>query len=376
MRSDKTVNRFEVDLGVPVNGGLVNDIRSLMEGKSIIVSESNCRTLRRIAEIIDNEELLKKCYGFGKKGISVGNCIDRLKSKEEFGWSIEEELAFIASHFHELDTEELKELNTEIIESIVSHEDLCLRDEESLLEFISSLGEEYSFLYRYIECRFLSLEGIKNFISILDETNIDEGLWSSICRRLCCEVCDQKLSKPRFVCCGNKMSGPGRDFPYIEGHPFRGIIHEMTKQCGGNIHEKGVVNITSSGDQRNLPFQVANHGWNNNWCSYNEPNSWICFDFKDRSVALNRYTLKSNPYADSDFVSWVIEGSNDGSNWTTLDERNTRDLNGPGIVKTYLCSNDCSEFFHYIRMRQTGRNSINHDRLTLTNIEFFGRVRE
>jgi hypothetical protein len=200
----------------------------------------------------------------------------------------------------------------------------------------------------------------------VDETKVDQRLWNSICRRLCYGVSGQEPN-PRFV------RGSGA---YIEGHPFEGIIHEMTKQCGGNVHEKGVVRIASSSDERNQPFQVANHGWDNYWHTRNEPNSWICFDFKERSVAVSQYTLKSHPSLGHWFISWVIEGSSDGSSWRTLDTRETQDLNGQSIVKTYRCSNGCTEFFRYIRMRHTGKTSHNADVLLLTNIEFFGRVRE
>jgi hypothetical protein len=315
-----------------------------------------------------------KCFEFEfrKEEISPSNCVEKLKTKGGFGYSVEEEIKFIASHFHEIDTEQLKELKVETIESIVSHEDLCLSDEESLLDFIVSLGEEYAFLLRYVECCFLSLDGIKDFISRVDETRIDGRLWSSLCRRLCCELSDRKLSNPRFAKVNNK-----KDYSYTDGHSFEGIIHAMTKECGGNVHRKGVVTITSSGDGWNKPFQVADHGWDNYWNSQNGPNSWICFDFKERSVALSHYTLKSHSGTGHFFLAWVIEGSNDSSNWTTLDTRNTHSLNGPNIVETYKCSNDdCSEFFRYIRMRQTGKTSHNGDYLILANIEFFGRVGE
>jgi hypothetical protein len=298
LRSDKTVNRFEIE----GSEAYFEDICALVEGKSIIMSEKNCPYLQRLATIVEKEELLKKCLEFeiGKE-ISIANCIGKLETKQEFGCPIDAEIAFIASHFYEMDTEALKELKAETIENIVSHEDLCLRDEESLLEFVASLGEEYSFLYGYIECCFLTLEGIEEFLAEISEVSIDQRLWSSICRRLRCELSNRTLTAPRFV-------EQERVFDYREGHPFEGIIHTMTRECGGNIHEKNVVVITSSGGSRNMPFQVANHRWNDCWCSNNAPNSWICFDFRKSGVVLSHYTLKSHNYHTNGMIPSTSRG--------------------------------------------------------------------
>jgi hypothetical protein len=123
----------------------------------------------------------------------------------------------------------------------------------------------------------------------------------------------------------------------------------------------------------NKCWEVANYGWNDYWASNNVPKSWICFDFKEKCVSLQNYILKSHNSGSCFPIQWVIEGSNDGSTWKVLDNRNTRDLCGASRVKTYECSTSKSdEFFRFIRMKQTGKNSGNNDTLILTNIEFFG----
>ena len=88
-----------------------------------------------------------------------------------------------------------------------------------------------------------------------------------------------------------------------------------------------------------------------------KPNSWISFDFKDRAIYLTKYSLKTVSWTRP--LQWVIEGSNNGSNWTELDRRNAEDKGG----------NDSS--FLFLELRQTGRN--NH--LYFSKIEFFGTVR-
>jgi hypothetical protein len=104
------------------------------------------------------------------------NCVEKLKIKEESGCPIEEEVSFVASHFYGIDSTKLRLLKAGTIESIVSHGRLCLHSEEDLLEFLLSLGKKYSFLYRYIESRFLSMEGIEGFLEAINDTVITQQL--------------------------------------------------------------------------------------------------------------------------------------------------------------------------------------------------------
>jgi hypothetical protein len=365
LAADSTVDRFRVNEDVAPE--FFDGIRSLMEGRSIILTEENCIGIWKIASALENEELLRKCAEFVEKGeLSVENCVNRLKTKEEFGCPLDEELEFVAKHFYEVDTEELRELKQETIESIVSHEELCLEDEESLLEFVGSLGEDYSSLYGYVECRFLSLEGIETFLGRVDGAAINQRVWSSVCRRLRCELSGRELYEPRFR----------GSCPYVEGHEFEGIIHDLTAKYGGNVHEKGIVNITSSGDGRNKPYQVADHDWNDAWHSTRMQDAWICFDFKRQRLALSHYTLRSGGSSANFPVSWVLEGSNDGTNWTGVDSRNTQELKDNHKVKTFESSQNRSRFFRYFRLKHVGRDSSDQNHLVLASVEFFGNLRE
>jgi hypothetical protein len=378
LRSDNTIDRFEVD----VSDEDFECICSLMEGKLIVMTEDNYRSLRKIAQKIENEELVRKCteFGVGAEAISVANCVERLKTKEEFGLSMEEEIAFVASHFYGI-SEELHGLRQETVEGILSHEKLCLRDEDSLVEFLGSLGEEYRSLFAYVECRFLTLTGIETFLGRIDETAVNQRLWSSICRRLRCELSSRMIWDDRFCI---------RDFPYREGHKLQeelqGIIHALTVRAGGNVHEKGVIEISGSGNcyenYESMPFVVANHQTEERWASENSPNSWIRFDFKNRRIGLSHYTLRSRYDTDQHhLMAWVVEGRNDDrEKWVTLDERNTsdtRDLVGRGKMKTYECrSVDKSKAFRYIQVRLTEKDSSNRYFVVLSAVEFFGDLRD
>ncbi len=170
----------------------------------------------------------------------------------------------------------------------------------------------------------------------------------------------------------------------FKGQPFGGIIADLRSKCGGNVHEKGVVTITGSGNHSNQPHQVADGNWQSGWMSKNERNSWIQFDFKDKSVCATHYTLRV-------MKSWnypghfELSGSDDGSSnsWTVLDRRDTDDLCGSGCShgegRSFTCESK-GHFFRFIRLTQTGklrynRKNLGSDYLQLSEVEFFGSVR-
>jgi hypothetical protein len=372
MSIDNTIDQFEVS---EYKGGyeVLDDISKFLESGFIEINKGNCGDLRFIFERLNNCEMLNKLdkFQYGDEDLSVCNCIERLKWKENRG-NCDAELEFIASHFYMFDSSELEQLKSfgvNLLESILSSENLLLKDEDSLVDFISSLGGEFSTLYNYVHCRFLTLTGINKFISSISSEEINSCIWGSVCRRLQYEVCDWNLHDKRFA-----EMRIGEAFPF-EGNEWDGILSHLAKDCDGNVHEKGIVNITASSEGSGKCWQVTNHGWSGYWYSANVPDSWICFDFIEKSVSLRYYTLKSHNGMRNWFTQWEIEGSNDGNDWESLDSRNTRDLCGKSIAKSYQCLKvDRIKYFRFIRMRQTGKTNDNEDHLILCNIEFFGIV--
>ena len=281
----------------------------------------------------------------------------------------------MASHFYELDYSSLLSLGVSELERVLCDPDLKLKDENSLVDLIVRLcdeDEEYYCLFRYVELGFVDLCHLNVYLDRVYPDHFDEGIWSCLCRCLPSQF-DSKslplsLSGERF----HKAT-----YSFSEGSPFKGIISHLREECGGNVHQRGVVNITASHNGHNQCYQVTDYDWTDFWgANDNKPNSWICFDFKEKRVKLSGYSLKSMPldpsYAHP--IQWVIEGSNDGSEWREIDRRNTQDLNGKSIVKTYSCGGGGSESFRYLRLRQTGKNACGCDQQYLSSIEFFGTL--
>jgi hypothetical protein len=368
LSSDNTVSKFEV-LEHKFRDDVVEQFSKLFCTGCIEINERNCNELEILFRNLGNDELLNRIVDFeiGPGCVTVDNCLSRLAIRVRNKCNCEDELRFVSSHFWQLNSshlERLKESKVDVLERIVSSENLCLRDEDSLVEFISSLGKECENLYNYVELQFLSFNGIQRFLQCFSPENINRCVWESICRRLQYKLLDCKLDSKRFI--------DQFRFPYIEGHEWNGILSDLTQKCNGNVHKKGIVTITSSGGEGNEPWDVVNYGCNDYWRSWNVRNSWICFDFKEKVVSLQHYTLKS--WSNDHFIQWEIEGSNDEETWRSIDTRSTVDLCGKSIVKTYKCSKT-TEFFRFIRMRQSGKNNHDSHHLALAGIEFFGSIK-
>jgi hypothetical protein len=171
---------------------------------------------------------------------------------------------------------------------------------------------------------------------------------------------------------GPETAGNGQ-FPFTSD-PLIGIISHLTAKCGGNVHHKGVVTVTTNGSDRN-PDAVVDI-WTD---SYDylpaRENLWICWNFKALRIEPTHYTLRTNNYSpnSSHLKSWVIKGSENAASWTEIDQReNNGDLNAPLAMKAFAVARSGS--FRRIRLRQIGPNHQGNKGLSHTGFEVFGAV--
>jgi hypothetical protein len=155
-----------------------------------------------------------------------------------------------------------------------------------------------------------------------------------------------------------------------------GIISYLTKKHGGNVHEKGIVTITSKSvlnDAAQYALKnvadLASGSW---FQSRDEPGQWVCWDFGGMRVLPTHYTINSFAYG---LASWVIEGSVDGRSWTEIDRRqHNRDFTNGGTAS--FATSRAAEF-RFIRLTQTDQRYGYGDQiLGLRAAEFFGTLYE
>lgn len=167
-------------------------------------------------------------------------------------------------------------------------------------------------------------------------------------------------------------------------HTFSGIIHHLTETCGGNVHEKGIVEVTASSTNSKFypKFAVDLDNLDNYFHSESQQNSWLKYDFKQKKIHPTKYSIRSRHWGrgHEHLKNWVIEGSNSGGDddWVILDRRNDvtclddRYAKAVFVIQKKLSD---TEFYRYIRLRITGVCSDGREYyIKISALEFFGSI--
>jgi hypothetical protein len=186
--------------------------------------------------------------------------------------------------------------------------------------------------------------------------------------------CDQSLQFIRQSDSSQSCDKSSHFVPQSD-RPFCGIISYLTSEYGGNVSDRGIVNVPgsttydSSYSAKNAVDLLSASLFH----SLNQPNQWLCYDFKDRKIRPTRYSIHAH-YSHC-LRSWIFEGSIDGSNWTELD-RHTDDqtTNSNHPIGIFSVSNRCE--CQFVRLRQTGVSACGHHYLILHAMEIFGDLIE
>jgi hypothetical protein len=197
------------------------------------------------------------------------------------------------------------------------------------------------------------------------------ALWWMVCRRL---VLSQRETSgnPRAV---------ARPFDYDVSTPLEGIIAHLARKYGRNLHENGIVTVTTAspqtGDPMDSPENVLDLASTSAFYSANAPGQWICFDFHEMKVTPTHYVIRScctGFVNGNNLKSWVLEGSEDGESWVELDRRvKNRDLNAGGAIQAFAISTpkEC----RCLRLVQTQRNHGRTNTMIISAFEVFGTLR-
>jgi hypothetical protein len=329
-------------------------IERLLQGLTIEPLDFEISAFLGVASFLGNRELAAKLLG--DDPVNQSNVCSRLRRNSVVGISVEEEIEFAAARFHELDPEQLKGVDLCILEAIVSSDSLRLHDEDSLLNFICSVDSASQIvLLRYLRSEYLSCAGMTILLDLVYDFCNDPLIWTLISHRLRLPVSGGNCDRSAAVEVRLEMGD--------------GIMAYLTQKCGGNVHTKGLVTITSKslGSWAMLDSLVDLNSLHNCFVSKNEAHQWVCWDFHEMRVRPTRYTISAPSLG-----SWVVEGSADAENWTEIhrytgyhDLRNAiaRSFEVVGLV-------DC----RFIRFTQTGRRRDGTDVLALTAVEFFGAL--
>jgi hypothetical protein len=371
---DPTIDEYEIEVGSDHEfaPGTILGLISLARNGVLEVTKSNVGLVKRIAKSLENSELCEALKEFVTEGgeVNSSNVVERLSLSESLGVDRSEALDYLASHFYGIDGSLLLTVSHEDLRNVLRSEQLRIWSEDSLLDFILERGFEYFDLLGCLRTEYLSQAAMSRLLESISPDEIGAELWHSLCRRLLLYGSSPQLPNARYMFLGEC-------FPLDSSQPFKGIIAHLSSECGGNVHMHGIISVSASSVYSHACYQVADYDWPGYWTSGNEERAWIQFDFKGRRVSPSHYTMKSDGNCSGHLLKWSLDGSDDGVSWITLDQQETKDLEGKYVVKSYACAaRQVSIFFQYIRLTQTGPNSSGGHCLRLANLELFGQLRE
>ena len=308
-------------------------------------------------------------------------------------------LKHVSSHFYELDKKELISLPRCIIYSIISSEFLVVESEDSLFEFIEEIFKEkkeskdeedkISF-YEGLEVTMLSENKFNELIDQIEIEYLTKKLWTKLCECFYTNKNESSgnVNENRYISKSKTMKTKGREIEF-DGNPshrFEGVIHYLAEKSGGNVSDKGTVNVTASSTNGScVPRNAVDlDNTQNYFCSCNEPRDWLRYDFIGNKVIPTHYSIRTRHDGDNNHPrSWVIEGSNTGgdsdSEWTILDSHeNDSTLQGKNFSYTFdtKTKESSKEGYRYLRIRQTGNCSSNNHYTTISALEYFGTLIE
>lgn len=133
---------------------------------------------------------------------------------------------------------------------------------------------------------------------------------------------------------------------------------------GGTASDDGANNPNNEGE-----VQAFDNTSNTKWLIFNSTGN-IAYDFANEDAyAINRYTVTSaNDEPLRDPKNWNLQGSNDGSNWTTVDSQNNQYYGGRFETKTFNISNTTA--YKQYRLNVTANNG--STLLQIAEIQMFG----
>jgi hypothetical protein len=195
-------------------------------------------------------------------------------------------IEFLSSHFYKIDSSFLNGFLISILVRILLNSSLRISSEDSLYKMIRcEIDSNSSFieLFSFLRFEFLSVDSIEDFISWSCKSfeyferfhSLD--VWAAICCRLCLSV-EAKSHNPRY--CDKSLH-----FVAQSDSPLCGIISYLTSQYGGNVSDRRIVTVSCNAAHGSNPAKNSVDLLSTSFfMSQNQPNQWVCYDFKNRKI--------------------------------------------------------------------------------------------
>lgn len=347
-----------------------------------------------ISEVIEKLglEYIKVTTIDSSTNLTIDNVFPMIQKHEKFeriySKLFSEEIDFISEHFYEIcetKEEELKQLSIGTLFRIINNQKLKLNSEDQLLHFLNEiygLNSNYSILYECVQFVNVTTDVMKEFLSVFDSEFISRGTWLALSCRLENEITKENKNESanRYNNQKQQPKNEGMTFVAPSDNSFSGILNFLRKKSNKNIESE--VEITGSSvldsSDRHQPRNVVDYeNQSNEFYTKDQPDNWICFDFKEHRIIPTDYTIKSYDCIQNyrSAKSWKLEVSNDNNSWEVIDEvENCEEVNGNCKVHTFRIKQQPSNAVRYLRMKSTGKcwNGQNH--FNIGKFEIYGAL--
>ena len=134
------------------------------------------------------------------------------------------------------------------------------------------------------------------------------------------------------------------------------INNALSSPSSGSLTTGGTAAASSSnspsGEEKEKAFDASS---TTKWLIF-ASSGWIQYQFgNNASHAISSYTITSaNDFQARDPKNWTLIGSNDGTNWTTIDTRSNQSFANRFMTKTYTVSSTSA--YKYYRLNVTANN--------------------
>jgi hypothetical protein len=377
--SDPTVIQFVIETPDPLS--LFSGVLAMGRGEPVTIDQSHHSFFLSVFRELGASAMYFSILEYFEGPPTFSNLIDRLRLIDEFEGAADDEFSFAAHNFADISPDLFGSLTLAHLYTILSRPSLRLKDEESLCDLIFEHLEfepRWATLFDFVKFDQLLPPALDAFSYRLPEIHefLNPWILRAVGDRLALRVSPPTPNLRAIT------KGVTREFRFDSKSPLSGIIAQLTLDCGGNVHDHGVVSITASsvegGNSKYAARHLADLNTKEAYRSDNNGRSWVCYEFKDMVVVLNYYTFLTFHNIPGEWSgiqprSWVVEGSKTMENWQDLDHRSAAtETRGADQMASFPIAKQIE--CRFIRVRSTGNDHGGVGFLELAAIEFFGTV--
>lgn len=384
-QSDPTINNY--DILIPKRSTASQEIIEMKEFEEILtlLLKSIDEKIEISKEKINNFNII--CLLLGNSENKENNCqinniqeaISLLNTELH-----DESIKYISNRFLEVvESGQLSNIDIKIIEEIIDIYFSNKKENEN--EFYKEVNQIFSQLTQNQE----DINIIMHFLLNIEYQNYDDKMKKYIAFHLSDEIVSNELGRiiqkfhEQLLNENNKETKKSRIIEcQYNGNEFSGIFSYLKEKFGSDLTGNKILIFSDAqipsvvGSVENLIKNDDSLFHNQGSGSAKKSDGWFEFDFCDRKINLNSYTIQTSSSNYATPKSWKIVGSNDRNNWDILSNHvDNSSLKGNSSQFHFECTNKNSNFYRFIRYVQNDSWNRNFRyNITFSKFELFGSI--